>query len=499
MKDLVFAEKHRQRALSINIESSPVLDSFNKKVVATGSCFAYAISKNLNDLGFKTQFDGRSATRFSVKSFASYMQHLIELPSTFTDSKAVYVDSTYKNQEKDVITSTLHNGLYGINTDLDMFSQQCFQIDKTFKDKLKNADLVIVTLGTSQYLKLKRGGHVVTNFQGIDRSEFDFIEPTTSEVTIDVQNILKALEILTNESAMICFTVSPQRYAWGPIGDFKDQETDWNNELGAFPKDGLVANCYDKSKVRVALQDGIQATSINRNIRYFPSYEMVLDELRSKEAFGVRDSDYGHVAQTTSAYVVNRFVNKYMSDELKRFIEVQKNFAKDVQGFKQLSIQERVAILVTAAENIERHQCLPVPETFVKPLRQAYKQLLNSGIKIEPTHRLQLDRIFASGTDFVADVQQTLEQQPDDIDIILYGAGISAKNLLEKTDLLNRNIVMICDRNAAAIDKFFGFKVQPPEALARFPNAKLLISAQESSESIIADLSEQGIRRDRII
>ena len=98
-----------------------------------------------------------------------------------------------------------------------------------------------------------------------------------------------------NPSAKIVFTVSPVRHV----------------------KDGLVEN--NRSKAR--LLELVQQLSVSHNIIYFPSYEIVIDQLRDYRFF---EEDMIHPNKQTIDFIWERFAAFGFSDKTIGLMEERK-------------------------------------------------------------------------------------------------------------------------------------------------------------------------------
>src|SRR5690606_18706049 len=110
-----------------------------------------------------------------------------------------------------------------------------------------------------------------------------------------------------NTSASIIFTVSPVRHV----------------------KDGFVENTQSKAHLISALHELIkkQSLAINQQSFYFPSYELMMDELRDYRFYA---EDMIHPNQTAISYIWQAFKEDWMSDHVLKTMDevdaIQKSF-----------------------------------------------------------------------------------------------------------------------------------------------------------------------------
>lgn len=153
-----------------------------------------------------------------------------------------------------------------------------------FKTFLKEAKVLVVTFGTAFEYNHKELNQVVGNCHKAPASLFDknltdlnILQNTWKEL---IQNLLSF-----NENLQIILTVSPVRHK----------------------KDGLVEN--NRSKARcLELVHGL----LNDNVTYFPSYEILIDELRDYQFYA---TDFVHPAPLAIEYIWEKLKMNLISEE----------------------------------------------------------------------------------------------------------------------------------------------------------------------------------------
>lgn len=142
--------------------------------------------------------------------------------------------------------------------------------------QLMHSDVLIITLGSAWIYELIDNKEIVANCHKLPASYF-----TKRLLTIDevVDALFPILNTSVFNSKKILFTVSPVRYI----------------------KDGLHENNLSKSTLHLAIHKLIGLLS---NAEYFPSYEIVIDELRDYRFF---KEDFIHPNDIAIKYVYERF------------------------------------------------------------------------------------------------------------------------------------------------------------------------------------------------
>lgn len=145
-------------------------------------------------------------------------------------------------------------------------------------ENIRQADIFLITFGTAWVYVDKMTQRVVDNCE--KRPASDFIR---KRLTIDeIEKIWKPI-IEQHPDKRFIFTVSPIRHL----------------------KDGLHENNLSKSILLLAVE-----RLLNDRCLYFPSYELLLDDLRDYRFYA---DDLMHPSSAAVEYIWERFVETYMS------------------------------------------------------------------------------------------------------------------------------------------------------------------------------------------
>ena len=140
---------------------------------------------------------------------------------------------------------------------------------------LDDAEVAVITFGTAWVYVDKASGQVVDNCQKRPASDFIRRRLTVDEIVDIWQPIVERYA-----DKRFIFTVSPIRHV----------------------KDGLHENQLSKAILLMALE--------KMGVPYFPSYEILLDELRDYRFYA---DDLVHPSTMAINYIWERFVNTYFS------------------------------------------------------------------------------------------------------------------------------------------------------------------------------------------
>ena len=140
-----------------------------------------------------------------------------------------------------------------------------------------------LTLATNHIYRLNETGEIVDNCQKRPASDFVRYRLTVDDIVSTWQPILQK-----HTDKRFIFTVSPIRHI----------------------KDGLHENQLSKGILLQAIDRLLSADDTFRDrVQYFPSYEIVLDELRDYRFYA---ADMLHPSDVAVEYVFSRFVQTYL-------------------------------------------------------------------------------------------------------------------------------------------------------------------------------------------
>jgi lysophospholipase L1-like esterase len=192
---------------------------------------------------------------------------------------------------------------------------------------VKNSTHFIITLGTSWVYRFNESGEIVANCHKVSQNKFKKELLSVAEINKSLSLIISLIKEI-NPSISFIFTVSPVRHL----------------------KDGVIENQQSKSHLISALH---QIIPIHKNSFYFPSYEVMMDELRDYRFY---KEDMIHPNQIAINYIWEKFYENWLSDEAlelkKEVIKIQrglehKPFNPNSEGHQQFlsSLQEKIKTL----------------------------------------------------------------------------------------------------------------------------------------------------------
>jgi len=171
----------------------------------------------------------------------------------------------------------LKSALAGMNGSLAIASQQ-----------LKSASHLFVTFGTSWVYREKEGNTIVGNCHKLPADRFNRERLTIEEMCNQWIGLLSRIFAI-HPGLNIVFTVSPIRHL----------------------KDGSYENQVSKSGLFL-LVDRLLSQFGTNNVSYFPSYELVMDELRDYRFYA---TDMLHLSELATNFIQEKFNGVFLDNE----------------------------------------------------------------------------------------------------------------------------------------------------------------------------------------
>jgi hypothetical protein len=166
-------------------------------------------------------------------------------------------------------------------------------IDKGHK-ALKKATHILITLGTSWVYRWNKDGSFVANCHKIPQASFSKELLSSEQIDMSLQNMISKVREINKEVQFI-FTVSPVRHL----------------------KDGFEENNLSKSLLIAA----IHKIKNNERVHYFPSYEIMMDDLRDYRFY---KRDMVHPSDEAVDYIWEFFKNSWISQQAREImIEIE--------------------------------------------------------------------------------------------------------------------------------------------------------------------------------
>ncbi|HRI33692.1 MAG TPA: GSCFA domain-containing protein [Saprospiraceae bacterium] len=244
------------------------------KIFCIGSCFAEHMFHKFQ----KSQFQVTSSPFgivFNSLSIARQLTAILD-QELILEEDLVYFDHLYH--------SMLHHSTSS-NHDPKIMLHELNKHLVQSNAALIESDFVLITLGTSFYYRLKDSGKIVSNCHRLPQELFTKEQASTDEMVDGFYQLITRLLELDNNKKII-LTVSPVRYL----------------------RDGFIQNARSKAALLLcceALEKRLD------NVFYFPSYELLMDDLRD---YRFTQEDMVHPTSQTIDYIWNYFEQMFFND-----------------------------------------------------------------------------------------------------------------------------------------------------------------------------------------
>jgi hypothetical protein len=259
----------------ISITPHQHLITHQDSILTLGSCFADVIGNRLAENKFSVDINPFGTVYNPVSIFKLLSQAANN--TSFTKEGIVESQGIYQHFD-------LHSKFgKGAKEELQAEVQQLEQ--KTTK-ALTEAKWLIVTLGTA--VVYEHSGEIVANCHKVPASQF-------SKKILSVKEVIRAYENVRNQlfqvnpNIQMIVTVSPVRHV----------------------KDTLVVNSQSKSILRVAATE----MTVFPEVSYFPSYEIMMDDLRDYRFY---EKDMIHPNETAHDYIWGKFSEVYFDESTRQ-------------------------------------------------------------------------------------------------------------------------------------------------------------------------------------
>ena len=256
-----------------------------------GSCFTQNIGSKLEYFGFNSLQNPYGIT-YNPISIAHQLEEIVR-NKRFDETEVIqtpegYVSfqhhSSFSNIDKHQMLSTLNSSI----ADGHSYLSAC--------------KVLFISLGTAWTWVQKKSGLVVNNCHKFPRSDFHFKFTDTNTVVRELATTLEKVQQL-NPKIEVVFTVSPVRH--------------WRN--------GALENSRSKASLLYA---AYELSENYPNIHYFPSYEILMDDLRDYRFYG---DDLLHPSATAIEYIWDKLslaVFDTQTRDINKAVEKVRSFAQ---------------------------------------------------------------------------------------------------------------------------------------------------------------------------
>ncbi len=282
MRLSAFARKmNLQTKITLEPQKFDQID-YDSKVLLLGSCFSENIGNKFEYYKFQS----------TVNPFGILFQPLaIENLITRAINKDYYLDNDlyYNNEQWSCLDA--HSKFNNASKE-DLLTDLNSEIDNT-NQQLKDATHVVITLGTSWVYRHIASDVIVANCHKLLQKQFLKELLSVEQITESLDAIVSLIKSV-NPKVSVLFTVSPVRHI----------------------KDGFIENTRSKSHLLTAIHQLVEPRD---QIHYFPSYEIMMDELRDYRFY---NADMLHPNALAVDYIWEKFKAVWFSEEALKTSEI---------------------------------------------------------------------------------------------------------------------------------------------------------------------------------
>lgn len=263
--------------IPISKSNNPI--DYNSKILSVGSCFAENMAEKFDYFKFQnvTNPFGIIFNPVSMEKLFSRVckEELFTEKDVFFHNECWHsfeVHSDLSNADRQELLETLNKAITETNK------------------KIKEATHIIITFGTSWIYRNIESTEIAANCHKVPQKQFSKELLSIEVIQKSIQNTIDSIQTL-NPNINFIFTISPVRHI----------------------KDGFVENQLSKSHLFTALHQVLKTHNSQLTTHnYFPSYEIMMDELRDYRFY---TEDMLHPNQIAIDYIWKLFSENYITQE----------------------------------------------------------------------------------------------------------------------------------------------------------------------------------------
>ncbi|MCB0462515.1 MAG: GSCFA domain-containing protein [Flavobacteriaceae bacterium] len=264
-----------QTKIPLENKSNNLID-YNSNILLLGSCFVENIGNKLDYFKFQN-LQNPFGILFQPLAIEKLITYAIN-EKEFTEKEIFFHNEQWHcyDAHSKLSHASKEELLHGLNKQIDLTAKQ-----------LNSSSHIIITLGTAWVYRHIETDAIVANCHKVPQKKFLKELITVDEISESLQSIVELIRSV-NKKASILFTVSPVRHL----------------------KDGFIENTQSKAHLIAAIHSIMSPRAQSRGLHYFPSYEIIMDELRDYRFYA---EDMIHPNQTAINYVWEKFQGVWIS------------------------------------------------------------------------------------------------------------------------------------------------------------------------------------------
>ena len=254
---------------------------YNSKLLLIGSCFVENIGHKLTYFKFQ-HLQNPFGILFQPLAIEKLITNAIN-EKEYTEEDVFFLNEQWHcfDAHSKLSHTSKEELLNNLNKNIGLAHQQ-----------INDSSHIIITLGTAWVYRHIETDTVVANCHKVPQRKFLKELLSVDEISESLQSIIELIRSV-NKKSSILFTVSPVRHL----------------------KDGFIENTQSKAHLIAAIH---QIVEPKNNLHYFPSYEIMMDELRDYRFYA---EDMIHPNPTAINYIWEKFKEVWISKEASTTME----------------------------------------------------------------------------------------------------------------------------------------------------------------------------------
>lgn len=248
---------------------------YNSKSLLIGSCFVENIGNKLDYFKFQN-YQNPFGILFHPQAIETLIVHAIN-EKEYTEDDIFFYNERWHCYDAHSILSNFSK--------IELLNSLNESLKKT-NQYLTESTHIIVTIGTAWMYRFIETDTIVANCHKVPQKKFAKELMTVNEISESLQAIVSLIKSV-NQKVSVVFTVSPIRHL----------------------KDGFVENTQSKSHLISAIH---QIVEPRNQLYYFPSYEIMMDELRDYRFY---EDDLIHPSNLAINYIWEKFQQIWIAEK----------------------------------------------------------------------------------------------------------------------------------------------------------------------------------------
>ena len=270
-----------QTKIPLTKQSNNLID-YHSDILLIGSCFSENIGKKLEYFKFQN-LQNPFGILFHPKAIENLIANAI--------NKKEYSENVIFFHNEQWHCFDAHSKLSSTSKE-DLLCHLNRQIESTYQ-QINKSSHIIITIGTAWVYKHIESNSIVANCHKVPQKQFEKELLFVDEISNSLKNIVDLIRSI-NKNTSVIFTVSPVRHL----------------------KDGFIENTLSKAHLIAAIHKLIPPLGV-RGL-YFPSYEIMMDELRDYRFYS---EDMIHPNQTAINYIWDKFQEVWISKDTSKTMD----------------------------------------------------------------------------------------------------------------------------------------------------------------------------------